>query len=701
MSDTPWTFTEESQSVSGTTSVTLVHGASFVICDRRGDIPGPGAGGSGVDGLFVGDTRVLSMFVLTIDGRRVEPLAVSSPSPRVARMATRTADRSLLVLRDVAVGGALRSDIEVRNLTNERRTVEVTLKIESDLADLFAVKEGRATRAPAPATVLDGALCVGRPDGRRGAIVRTDGARLSPGMLEWTVELDPRETWSNCVEVSAVRGGHEVEPHVRCGHDADFERSLESDTSWQAALPRITSDVPGLSQAVEQAGRDLDALRIVDADHPDDVVVAAGAPWFMTLFGRDSLITAWMALVADPQLALSTVRVLARLQGQNTVPETEEQPGRILHEVRFGRGESLALEAGDVYYGSVDATPLFVMLVGELRRWGVPMSALQPLLPAVDSALRWIAGPGDPDGDGFVEYQRMTEAGLVNQGWKDSFDGVSFADGRLPTAPVALCEVQGYAYAAWCAGAELAEATGAHAVAAQRSLRAEELRARFNAEFWLADQGAFAIALDSDKRPVDAIASNMGHCLWTGIADHDKAEAVARWLVSPKLNSGWGLRTLATSMARFNPLSYHNGSVWPHDTSIAVAGLRRAGFVAEAQLLAQGLLAAAVAQLGRLPELFAGLTPQELDVPVAYPASCAPQAWASAAPLLIVRSLLGLEPDVPRGVLQLNPALPPGSRSLRVDGLRVAGTTITIEVENDALAVSGLPPGLSLVRPAL
>jgi glycogen debranching enzyme len=438
----------------------------------------------------------------------------------------------------------------------------------------------------------------------------------------------------------------------------------------------------------------------VDADHSDDVVVAAGAPWFMTLFGRDSILTAWMALVLDPQLGLSTARVLARLQGADTVPETEEQPGRILHEVRFGRGASLALEDGDVYYGSVDATPLFVMLVGELRRWGVPMSELASLMPATDRALDWIAGPGDPDGDGFVEYHRMTDKGLVNQGWKDSFDGVSFADGRVPSPAVALCEVQGYVYAAWLAGAELAEAAGGHAVASRRRQRAEEIRARFNEQFWLPDRGAFALALDGDKTPVDAIASNMGHCLWTGIADDDKAAAVARWLTSSDLFSGWGIRTLATTMARYNPLSYHNGSVWPHDTAIAIDGLRRAGFVSEAHTIATGLLAASQAQLGRLPELFAGLTPQEIDVPVAYPASCAPQAWASAAPLLIVRTLLGLEPNVPRAELELNPSLPPGSRTLHIEGLHIGDAVISIEVDNEAVAVRGLPRALSLVRRA-
>jgi glycogen debranching enzyme len=407
-----------------------------------------------------------------------------------------------------------------------------------------------------------------------------------------------------------------------------------------------------------------------------------------------------MALVLDPQLALSTARVLARLQGRDTVAATEEQPGRILHEVRFGARSSLALEDGDVYYGSVDATPLFVMLVGEMLRWGVPLRDLEPLVPAVDSALEWLAGPGDADGDGFVEYSRMTPGGLANQGWKDSWDGISFADGRLPEGPIALAEVQGYAFAAWRSGAALARAMGSDVVAARRDARADELRAAFNDRFWMPERGAFALALDGAKRQVDAIASNMGHCLWTGIVDADKAPAVARWLTSPEMASGWGVRTLATSMARYNPLSYHNGSVWPHDTAIGIAGLRRAGFVSESHALASALLAASIAHECRLPELFAGLTSDEIAVPVSYPASCSPQAWASAAPLLVLRSVLGLEPDVPNGEVIIDPVLPPGSAALRIDGMPLAGGRVTIAADRDGVEVSGLGDGCRWSRTA-
>jgi glycogen debranching enzyme len=408
-----------------------------------------------------------------------------------------------------------------------------------------------------------------------------------------------------------------------------------------------------------------------------------------------------MALLIDPGLGLATAHVLARLQGTASDDRTEEQPGRILHEIRDGHGASLALDQGEIYYGTADATPLFVMLVHELWRWGVPLDRLRPLLPHVDAALDWVAGPGDDDGDGFVEYSRATPVGLENQGWKDSSDAINFAAGELATPPIALCEVQGYAYAAWQAGAALARAVGDDETGRRRSERATALRDAFNEAFWLPEQKAFAIALDGAKRPVDSVASNMGHCLWTGIVAPDRAAAVARWLTDPQLASGWGLRTLATTMARYDPLSYHNGSVWPHDTAIAVAGLRRAGFVDEALDLTAQLLSTSAACDFRLPELLSGLTPDDLSIPIPYPASCSPQAWAAAAPLLLVRALLGLEPDIPNGRVALDPHLPAGASYLSLDGVALGPGLTTIRVDGSAARIEGLPPAVAVSGPAL
>jgi glycogen debranching enzyme len=461
---------------------------------------------------------------------------------------------------------------------------------------------------------------------------------------------------------------------------------------------QVASDVPGLGEAVRRSLDDLEGLRLVDPLHPEDQVVAAGAPWFMTLFGRDSLITSWMALLVDPDLALGVLQTLARFQGREVDPRNDEEPGRILHEMRFGDAASLSLGGGSVYYGTADATPLFVMLLAELRRWGLAPEVVDQLLPHADRALAWIDEYGDKDGDGYVEYRRLSDRGLLHQGWKDSHDAVRFADGELARPPVALCEVQAYVYGAFLARAHFADEDGDAVCAARYRSKAAALKEAFNRDFWLEDRGWFAMALDDRKRPVDALASNMGHCLWTGIVDEDKAGRVAARLVGDDLFSGWGVRTLATSMVGYNPISYHCGSVWPHDNAVVAAGLMRYGFVSEAQLLICSMIDAASTQEGRLPELFTGLGRAEYPSIVGYPTSCSPQAWAAASPLLFLRTLLRFDPWIPSGKVSVAPALPEGLGRLRVHGIPLAGARVSVEVAPDgSFEVEGLPPDIELV----
>jgi glycogen debranching enzyme len=372
---------------------------------------------------------------------------------------------------------------------------------------------------------------------------------------------------------------------------------------------------------------------------------------------------------------------------------SEEQPGRILHEVRLGADLSLALGGESVYYGSIDSTPLFVMLVGEALRWGAPTEELRELLPTVDRALRWIDEYGDRDGDGFVEYQRSTDRGLLHQGWKDSFDSISFADGRAAYPPIALAEVQGYVYAAFRARADLAEAFGESDLAAQWSQRAEELKRRFHEAFWLPEAGRYALALDGDKRPVDAPASNIGHCLWTGIVAEEVAETVVKELLAPASFSGFGIRTLASGAGAFNPVSYHNGSVWPHDTALVAAGMARYGFRDEAARVLSGLLDAAGAFGGRLPELFCGFDRDSVPVPVPYPTSCSPQAWAAGVPYLVLTTALGLRADLPRGVFEVADPMP-FLGPVRVAGLRLGGHALTLRGDGEQMRVEGLPDGV-------
>jgi glycogen debranching enzyme len=559
-----------------------------------------------------------------------------------------------------------------------------------DFADLFEVKESRVRRRGHHGQRVDRASLVfthSLREARREVRVSTTGEPLvEPGSFAWREKLEPGWTWEVCIEVANVVGGTEITGRFRCGDDDRREPAVRRYDAWLAKLPEVESDREDFVGAVRQAGTDLGALRIVDPA-TGLTVPAAGAPWFMTLFGRDSLLTASMTLPVDPSLASGVLRSLARLQGQQIDPATEEEPGRIMHEVRFQAASGLALGGGDVYYGSVDATPLFVMLLGELRRWGVHADLVDELLPHADRALAWIEEFGDRDGDGYVEYLRVTPNGLANQGWKDSWDAIRFADGTLAEPPIALCEVQAYVYGAYVARAHFAREAGDTATLLRYAGKAAELRRRFNEDFWLDDQHTYALGLDAHNRPIDAVTSNAGHCLWAGIADPEKAALVAERLLADDLFSGWGVRTLATTCAAFNPVSYHNGSVWPHDNALCAAGLARYGHLEHAHRIIEGQLAVAARAGGRLPELFAGFDRTDVPVPAAYPASCSPQAWASASPLLWLRTLLGLDPWSPQGRVWLDPALPSGFRRLRVDGIGVGDATLSVTVEDGTTQV--------------
>lgn len=666
-------------------AVTLVEGADFVVSAANGDVR---AGSP--HGLFLLDSRFLSTLELAVDGMAIEHLAVAVDEPASATFLGR-ADATLMVLRRRKVGGGLTETIVVRNHDTAARVVSLTLGIDADFADLFQVKENRVARTgwlgrDATGNVLT--LAHQLDDrGREAVIEVADGAVLTGEGAAWEVQLGPQAEWSTTVVLRAAVDGVPVP-----------RKPTEQLERWEAMVPRVDADDPSLVRAVQQSARDLGSLRIFDPEFPDRAIVAAGAPWFMSPFGRDSLLTAWMALMVDPALALGVLETLARFQGRVEMPATEEQPGRILHEMRFAAASTLTLGGGHVYYGSVDATPLFVMLLGELRRWGLAPEVVERLLPHADRALEWLVRFGDRDGDGFIEYERATPAGLANQGWKDSWDGVRYGDGSVAEAPIAACEVQGYAYAAYLARAHFAREAGEEAVWREWRDRAAALRTAFNRDFWMPDRGCFAIGLDAEKRPIDSIASNQGHCLWTGIVDEDKAERVADTLLSPAMFSGWGVRTLAATEPAYNPVSYHCGSVWPHDNALIAAGLVRYGFTDHAHRIMRGILDVADANRGRLPELFSGIDRHDLGVPAAYPTSCQPQAWAAATPLLFLRLLLRLDPWLPNRQLCLAPDLPSWLGSLRVEGIPVGADRMDVSIENGTTTVSGLPSDLDIDR---
>jgi glycogen debranching enzyme len=692
----PWAGTTPVASlVTSDGLVTLVEGQTFCLSGRTGDILPEHA-----HGLFVFDTRVLSGWRLRVNGHALEPLAVSVEDPFAATFVARgapsagRADADLLCFRRRHVGQGMRERVTISNHGLERCAVNVVLRCDVDFAGLFEVKENRQ-RARDRSVEVDGRtlryLNTEHGTSRCTVLDFFDADSVQPGRISWERHLSPGESFELCVQLSVRIDGQELPARFSCTSAEDDADALPHQRMelWRVRLPRMTSDNADLTRAVERAGEDLGALRIFDPEHPDVPILAAGAPWFMTVFGRDSLLTAWMMLPAEPDLARGVVETLARFQGSEVDPVTEEEPGKILHEMRFGTSKGLSLRGGDIYYGTVDATPLFVMLLGELQRWDGADELVGRLLPHADRAMEWITRHGDRDGDGYVEYQRSSPDGLVNQGWKDSWDAVRFADGRLAEGPIALCEVQGYVYAAYRARAELASASGDDPMRRHCEQTAADLRRRFNEDFWVEERGWYALALDGDKRPVDALASNIGHCLWTGIVDAERAPLVAKQLLSPELFSGWGIRTLATSMPAYNPVSYHNGSVWPHDNALCIAGLARYGFMEEAGRVIAGQLAVASLHRGRLPELFAGIGRDELAVPAAYPTSCSPQAWASASPLLWLRSMLRLEPSANERTIRLQPQVPEWVGSIRLEGIRVADHHLTIEAEGGEASVEG------------
>lgn len=685
--------------------ITLVEGQTFCLSGRAGDmiedLP---------DGLFVLDRRALSRWELRLDGHRLEPLAVDEEDPFTATFVSRGrpssghADADVVVHRRRRIGNGLREELEVENYGLATATVALQLCCWSDFADVFAVKESRVTgrgEVDAAPTPTGGVTFVDRtPNGQRSVEVRSSAPGSWDGTgLGWQLELPGGRSWSTCLEVELVVGSRPVEPRFRCGSDDAAALPLQRLNRWKTTLPVVETDDAALAEALAQTGEDLGALRIFDPEHPDLPVLAAGAPWFMTVFGRDSLLTAWMTLLADHSLARGVLETLASWQGRDDDPRTEEEPGKIVHEVRFGHAGGLALGGGDAYYGSVDATPLFVMLLGELRRWDPDDALVDRLLPAADRALGWIEERGDRDGDGYLEYQRRNPRGLANQGWKDSWDAIRHLDGELAEPPIALAEVQGYVYAAFVARAHFALEAGDTQTYERYRDRAAALRDRFNEDFWLDDRGWYAMALDRDKRPVEALASNVGHCLWTGIVDPDRAPMVAEQLVGEDLFSGWGVRTLARSMPAYNPVSYHNGSVWPHDTAIAAAGLARYGFVDEAHRLIGAQIDAAAAHHGQLPELFAGFDRRRVRTPASYPTSCSPQAWASASPLLWLRTLLRIDPWAPHDRMWIDPQLPERVQRLRVEGISIGDRRVGVAVENGHVELTGVEGLEVLARP--
>jgi len=616
----------------------------------------------------------------------------------------------------------LRERIAVTSHNREALDVALTLELAADFRDIFEVRDFAqgergaygAPTMPAPGTVV--LTYTGRDDVFRRTVchleptpaeliplhVAGDAAadnRQAPRetvvAAHFTLRLEPR--LSTVVEVTIALSSSNVDaspaenmppPLLPMPLGPDFDKGLTAATAshdaWPDACTRIETDSAAINDVLERGLRDL---RLLLLSFPTGSYMAAGIPWFAVPFGRDGIITALEMLAVNPDIAPGTLRYLAARQGQRVDPSRDEEPGKIMHEMRAGELARSGAVPFDPYYGSVDATPLFLVLLGRTVAWlgdaGQGLALAREMEGAMRAALAWLDDYGDIDGDGYVEFERKAGRGIANQGWKDSGDSLQFPDGTYPQAPIALVEVQSYVYKARLAAAVLLRRLGDEVTAIDQEQKATALRARFDDDFWLADEECYAQALDRDKRPVPAVTSNAGHALWSGIASEERAAALARRLMAPDMCAGWGIRTLSEAYPSYNPISYHNGSIWPHDTAIVAAGLKRYGHDAAAAALLEQVTAAAGGYPNeRLPELYGGLPRVGHERgPVPYPVSCSPQAWAAGSTFLLLQSVLGLEPDEDGEPLRVRPLFPPGLRRVQLRRLRIGTTTADLLIE--------------------
>jgi glycogen debranching enzyme len=651
-------------------AVSVLDGNTFVVSDRHGDIDPEVR--LPPHGFYSEDTRFVSRWRLSVQGQPTDILSNAQVDYFAAQFFLVTpspafhAAPELGVVRQRLLGDDWMEDVVIVNHRDEHVAVAVDLEVAADFADLFEIKDDTIRARHIVAQAGDRELILRYRNGellRETRITVSEEATIDDDALRLTLWLAPREERRVSFVITPRSDQHDRTQRARRrgGSFDDLRRERREELeAWIADVPRLETDSDPLRHAYLRSLADLAALRFYPHITEQDVSLpAAGLPWFMTLFGRDSLITSLQVLPYLPSLARTTLTTLAARQGTECDDFRDEEPGKVLHEIRFGELTATGERPHSPYYGAADTTPLFVVVLDEYERWSGDAELVRALEPNARAALEWIDRHGDLDGDGYVEYQTRNPAtGLVNQCWKDSWNSILHADGRLAQGPVAVCEIQGYVYDAKRRGARLArEIWDDRALAERLTLEADALRQRFLSDFWIPRRGCFALALDRDKQQVDSLCSNMGHLLWSGIVDPERAALVATQLMDDPLYSGWGVRTMAATEGGYNPVEYHNGTVWPHDNSLIAAGLARYGEHAAAARIAADTVRAAGFFDHRLPEVFAGCSEQLTQAPVEYPTASSPQAWAAGAPLLLLTSVLGLTPAADG--LRWEPHLPP------------------------------------------
>jgi glycogen debranching enzyme len=684
----------------------IKHERTFFLSDRFGDVP---EDNQAALGLYSRDTRFLSKLELNVND--LSPLLLHSSTDRNYSMLVEVAypimladpqgferRENLVVSRNRLLADSLIEQLTVANYGTVERPVRLTLRFDADFMDVFEVR-GLARTKVQPGQlqppVLGHNLVTLAYRGVDG-VARSTTIRFSPApsTLDSTeavfeFDLGPGESTGLMIEITPEVNGSA--PPRRTYREA--REQLEREYSqWKKRCTRFSTTNVQLVKFLDRAVLDLRML--LSSDERGSRYIDAGVPWYAALFGRDSIITAYECLGVNPELAWGVLRGLARLQGTKEDDWTEEEPGKILHEVRMGELAGAGEVPHSAYYGSIDSTPLWLVLLTYAYSWTGELDSARALWPNALAALEWIDRYGDLDRDGYVEYRKRSERGLENQGWKDSWNGVVHPDGTVPSGPIALVEVQGYVFQAKSRLVALAQALGEDDQADRLAREAAELKDRFNRDFWLEKESYFALALDGDKQPVTTITSNPGHCLWSQIVHEDKAGKVARKLTGPGMSSGWGIRTLASRQGAFDPLGYHTGTVWPHDNALIAHGLKSYGFDREAmKVIDQLSLAGQYFSLARYPELFCGFSREDAPVPVQYPVACRPQAWSSGAPLLMLRSYAGISADAPDGKLYIvKPELPSWLERADVVGMRVGRARVDLTITSrDGVTATQIP----------
>ncbi len=643
----------------------VLDGGAFWYSDANGDLEAEEH-----EGFFYEDVRHISSWHLRVNDQKLEPLTSRLVDYFSARIVCKTEDDGddaipVSIRRDRFVTEGTHEDIVLENLEDEHHEVRIELRYASDFADVMEaqqdgnVGDGRSWQETSARSVT---LWHERDGYRRGtALSFSRNGNVTESQATFRVHLKPRETWKLCVDVSPIVDGDRRQPLLRCDSFHEHARKMPmSLDEWLEDTPRLETEHDALRRTYRRSILDLGSLRI----RPEELTIkwampGGGLPWFMTAFGRDSIISAYETMPFHQEFAQATLEALAELQATEWDNWRDAQPGKIMHELRRGILAKTGKIPHTPYYGTHDATMLWLILLDEYEQWTGDTKFVRRMEQNARSALAWLEGPADLDGDGFVEYRKRSDSdhALDNHCWKDSDESILFTDGRKAEPPIATCELQGYAYDARLRTARLMREIWDDDETADRLERdAAELKKRFHRAFWIKGRGHYALALDAEKNQVDSMTSNTGHLLWSGIVEDRHAAAVVRRLMREDMFSGWGIRSMSAEDSGYNPLEYHNGTVWPHDTALVAEGFRRYGFYDEAGKLCGAILDAAEAFDNQLPEVFSGFRRDDTDVPVEYPGALKPQAWAAGAPLLSLRTLLGL--DVVDGKLRSRPHVP-------------------------------------------